>query len=172
MRLIKTFNEESVPEEEKSEFLKEISVRIVVIDDNDDVALLYSNKGDFYVLPGGRMENGETPQESVIRESKEETGCNVEVLKEIGKTIQIKAKKRKIEESLCYLARVLGEKRQPDFQEEESSEGFIIFWLSIDDAKRRIGSNKVSKNLCYNYITERDLLFLEEAFVEERYGLS
>ncbi len=168
MRLIKTFNEENVSEEEKREFFKEVSVRIVVIDDNDNVAILYSNKGDFYVLPGGRIENGETIQESVIRESGEETGCNVEVLREIGKTIQIKAKKRMIEESLCYLARVLGEKRRPDFQEEESSEDFTIFWFSIDDAKKRIGSNKVSKNLYYNYITERDLLFLKESFIEER----
>lgn len=38
----------------------------------------------YWALPGGRAELGETVEETVIREVKEETGLDVEILKKIG----------------------------------------------------------------------------------------
>ena len=37
-----------------------------------------------WALPGGRAEPGETVEETVVREVKEETGLDVEILKKIG----------------------------------------------------------------------------------------
>ena len=53
-----------------------------IIQRNDKVLLLYSKKLDYYMLPGGRIENNETPSDCVVRELREETGFDVNAIKE------------------------------------------------------------------------------------------
>jgi 8-oxo-dGTP pyrophosphatase MutT (NUDIX family) len=49
-----------------------------------DVLLVCEN-GTFWGFPKGRIESGETPQKTAIREIAEETGCmNTAVIKELG----------------------------------------------------------------------------------------
>jgi 8-oxo-dGTP diphosphatase len=38
----------------------------------------------YWALPGGRAEQGETVEQTIVREVKEETGLNVEVVRKIG----------------------------------------------------------------------------------------
>jgi len=55
-------------------------VSVVVVEDNK-ILLVRHRKGNrqYWVLPGGRLEYGETFQECGVRELKEETGLDVEV---------------------------------------------------------------------------------------------
>lgn len=53
------------------------------------ILLLYKNYGDRYsgwVLPKGSMEEGETYEQTALREVKEETGANAEIIKYIDET--------------------------------------------------------------------------------------
>lgn len=53
------------------------------------ILLLYKNYGDRYsgwVLPKGSMEDGETFEETALREVKEETGATAEIVKYIDET--------------------------------------------------------------------------------------
>ena len=68
------------------------SVRIVLLDEKNLVAVLYVGKVDFYTLPGGSIEDGETPEEAAIRETQEETGCDSEIIHALGiskKTVRL-----------------------------------------------------------------------------------
>jgi len=76
--------------EEKKSVRKKFSGRTVVaiIEFADNKILLVKRgtvafKG-FWALPGGRVETGETVEEAVVREVKEETGLDVEIVRKIG----------------------------------------------------------------------------------------
>lgn len=58
-------------------------VSVIVITDDQKILLVRHRKGNrlYWVLPGGRLEYGETFEECAVRELKEETGLEVEVEK-------------------------------------------------------------------------------------------
>ncbi len=61
------------------------SARSVIIR-NGKVAMIHSEKYDYYKFPGGGIENGEDPFDAMIRETQEEAGLTVipETVKEYG----------------------------------------------------------------------------------------
>ena len=64
---------------------KRPSVRGIIIKDGK-IAMMHSKKFDYYKLPGGGIEPGETLEETLIREVREESGLIVkkETIKEFG----------------------------------------------------------------------------------------
>lgn len=58
-------------------------VSVIVLTDDQRILLVRHRKGNrlYWVLPGGRLEYGETFHECAVRELKEETGLDVEVEK-------------------------------------------------------------------------------------------
>ena len=61
------------------------SARSIIIKDGR-IAMIHSQKYDYYKFPGGGIENGENPVEAMIRETQEEAGLMVlpETVKEYG----------------------------------------------------------------------------------------
>lgn len=65
---------------------------------NNSILMLKKPRRGWYVVPGGKMEDGENIKDSVVREFKEETGLNIEnpelkgsftfIMKEENKTVQ------------------------------------------------------------------------------------
>ena len=56
----------------------------VIFDDQKRVLLCHRRDMDAWNLPGGRVEDGETPWDAAIRETREEVGLNVEVVRLTG----------------------------------------------------------------------------------------
>lgn len=58
-------------------------ISVIAITDEQKILLVRHRKGSrqYWVLPGGRLEYGETFKECAIRELKEETGLDIEVEK-------------------------------------------------------------------------------------------
>lgn len=69
---------------------KRVSSRAIIIDDNKLLTMFRRKiKSDgtvkeYYVIPGGCLEEGETLEENVIRELKEEFNVDIEVVKFLG----------------------------------------------------------------------------------------
>ena len=61
-----------------------IGVFGIIKDDKNRVLFCLRNDYDLWNLPGGGLENDESPWQGVIREVKEETGLTVEVVRLIG----------------------------------------------------------------------------------------
>ncbi len=64
----------------------------------------------YWGLPGGRMDPGETIEQTVVREVKEETGLDVEVVRKIGEYIE-KGVKDDVEYEYyptCFLVTIVG----------------------------------------------------------------
>lgn len=50
----------------------------VIVNDKNEILLFKSTKWQGWVIPGGHVEYGETIKDACIRETKEETGLNIE----------------------------------------------------------------------------------------------
>ncbi|MGW1170820.1 NUDIX domain-containing protein [Streptomyces sp. NPDC002550] len=72
---------ESSAEPRTREAALRVSARAVVVDQDGRVLLIRhrDNDREFHVLPGGRVEPGETAAEAACREVKEETGLQVDI---------------------------------------------------------------------------------------------
>lgn len=94
---------------------------------NNSLLCIKQDKGtykDFIWLPAGHLEKGESPEEAVIREVKEETGLNVKVKKLVMK-VQFKPFL-----FYFYLCEIVGGKI------ETRGEIKKIFWLTFDKILR------------------------------------
>ena len=66
------------------------AVRCYLIKDNKVVVTKYKDgnkKSGYYDITGGKIEEGESPEETAIREMKEETGIDIKNLKYKGNMI-------------------------------------------------------------------------------------
>ena len=63
--------------------MTEIAVNVAVLQNNK---ILLTQRDDFetWILPGGGVEDGESIAQAAIRETKEETGLDVELTKLVG----------------------------------------------------------------------------------------
>ena len=107
------------------------AVRCYCIRDNKVVAIRYKkghNKEGYYDMPGGKIEEGELPEEAAIREIKEETGIDANNPIHKGKLI-VDAPMRQYELEVFVVYEINGE---PEEAEENTSE-----WLEINELLRK-----------------------------------
>ncbi|MCD4705746.1 NUDIX domain-containing protein [bacterium] len=64
---------------DKNKKIKHFTASALIID-NNKVLLVYHKKLDVWLYPGGHVEKNENPDETLIREVKEETGLDVKII--------------------------------------------------------------------------------------------
>ena len=106
---------------------KEKSCGCIVID-NGKVLLIQHLKGH-WDIPKGHMEAGETEQETALREVKEETGVDVEIISDKRYTLEYTVENGNLKEVVYFIAKKIGGDEKA--QETEVSE---IRWLAFDEA--------------------------------------
>jgi 8-oxo-dGTP diphosphatase len=90
---------------------------------------------DYYVLPGGGVEEGEKPEEAVLREVKEETTLDVKLIKHL-QTWRSKYREWDNEHQLFFCEYISGEpKLQSDSSEAKKTteeNTYKPVWVGID----------------------------------------
>jgi len=114
-----------------------IRAGIVLIEDNK-VALIERHRAgiDYFVFPGGGVDEGESPEQAAIREAMEELGIEV-VIKQKVAEIQIGRKSRQV----YFLAEQIGGEfgtgggeEYTDSDPNDPEEGiYIPTWMPIDE---------------------------------------
>ena len=132
------------------------AVRCFLIKDNKVVVTKYkegNKKAGYYEIPGGKIEEGETPEQTAIREMKEETGLKIKNLKNKGKMI-IEYPDRIFDFDVFLCNESEGE---PQNFEENTSE-----WIEI---KELLKKEKILSNIM---ILDR---FFIKGLIDEQYNI-
>lgn len=110
---------------------EEKSCGCIILDKN--CVLLVKHNSGHWDFPKGHVEEGETEEQTAIREVKEETGIDVEVRKKHRYTIQYMPKSDVKKEVVFFLAKKKKGIEMPQVEEVEKVE-----WVAINEALQRI----------------------------------
>jgi len=138
------------------------AVRAVIIDNNNNTPILKVKGGEYFKIPGGTIEVGESEDEALVREIKEEAGCEAEIIEKIGEFEFEGKESGRIYHSVCYLAKLIGEKGDAAFDDWESERDFTLIWLPLSKAIETFQSCHPEDEI-EKIINERDMNFLIKA---------
>ncbi|MBP9819286.1 NUDIX domain-containing protein [Candidatus Woesebacteria bacterium] len=161
MKLLKLINPEDVSDEAVKSYSTREAVRAVVFDKENNIALLYVSRDNYYKLPGGGLEQGEDYLTALRRECVEEIGCDIHVIDEIGEVTEYRQFCNLKQTSYCYLANLEGEKGVPNLMPDEIEDGFQLVWVPLKEALIRLSKNFGATLESRSYIVPRDITFLE-----------
>lgn len=106
-----------------------------IIIDNNSVLVVKHNAGH-WDFPKGHVENNETEEQTALREVKEETNIDVEIIPGYRYVIEYSPKEDVLKQVVFFIAKKISSEIKA--QESEISE---IKWLKLDDALEQITHN-------------------------------
>ncbi len=118
------------------------SVRGIIFDDKNNIAMIYSKKYHFYKFPGGGIEENETHLDTLAREIKEETGMTLipETAKEFGEVLKIQKGDEvgeniiHVQQNFYYTCRVEDKIGEQDLDDGEKDLDFVLEFIPVEKA--------------------------------------
>ena len=118
-----------------------LGARGIVIREDGKIAIFNKSNKNEYKLPGGGIEDDENPEEAFKREVLEETGCKVEIIKELGTTEEYKSLDNFKQISYVFVGKVLEDTRQLNVTQKEKDEGAKLVWKTPENALKVIAES-------------------------------
>lgn len=137
-----------------------LAARAVVRNRAGLIGVTYIRKFDLYNLPGGGVEDGESPEDTVRREVREEAGCTCASVTPLGIVFENRGSQNFVQQS-WYFAVEAGEDNLPmELTEKERANGTEIQWHTLETAIRLISGQDVTMD-SRKFVRARDLAALE-----------
>jgi len=149
------------PEQLKNSYELRKSARVILINEAGEIAIQHLQNYHFYKLPGGGVDPGETIEEALVREVREEVGCDCKIERPIGVTIEYRDKYKLIHLSYGFVATVTSPITTVAFEEAEIAAGQTNIWVAPHEVLGLIRNGKRT-NYESHFNIPRELAFLEE----------
>ncbi|SIO96442.1 NUDIX hydrolase [Vibrio spartinae] len=117
-----------------------LASRAIVLNKQNEILALYTDRFDDYSLPGGGLRDGEDPIVGMVRELQEETGAyNVHNIQPLGIYEEFRPKGTEAGQvvhvvSYCYACKVADQLKEPTPENYEIQNGSHPVWLDIHQA--------------------------------------
>lgn len=139
----------SMEGEEKTVIYRERACGALIKEDKILMVYIEQATRKFWTLPGGGIEEGETPEQACIREFKEETGLNVESERFLFEYVSQRT--NKTSKTSCFLLRIKDDynnlKLGYDPEKLDNQELKDIKWQTMREFKDDVQVSKVIKAL-------------------------
>jgi 8-oxo-dGTP diphosphatase len=129
----------------------QIAVDAIIDDKQGNIILIkrkYPPYKDYYALPGGAVEKGETQKQAVIREIKEETNLDIEIVDKIGVYDRPGRDPRGDVHSTVYKCRIIGGKDKIK-SGDDSKDVFVISFKELKNIKLAFDHKEMLKDAGY-----------------------
>ena len=163
--LIELFDQDIFPSKHKPKLISynlRRAARAVLLDSKNQVALLHVSHHNFWKLPGGGIDQGETIFEGLKREIREEVGCSVSKIKSIGETLEFRNQTNTVQVSYCFTGKAVKPFSKIHLEDDELADGLNLHWVSLSKAVSLI-KNSNPTNYDGHFIKLRDLAILHKA---------
>lgn len=165
MQLLTTIKAKDVdpnsPHFEYESFTYRPAVRAVVQDEDGRIALMYIKKWDYYMLPGGGIDEGEDNEHALSREILEELGCEVEVKEVLGKIETYFDRWQQKQVDYCFVAQKLKNANAASLSPFENEERFEQVWAQDLQHAYHLLTQSSPENRDGKLVQARDVRFLE-----------
>jgi 8-oxo-dGTP diphosphatase len=140
------------------------AARMILINYENQIALMHVTCDKYHKLPGGGIEGDEDIQKALIREVLEESGFVAQVLQEVGIVIEERLYPGEptgfFQISYCFFGKLVREGKQ-SLTKSEKERGFKLVWVSIREGIAILEKEKPS-GYSPRFINKRDVLFLKK----------
>ena len=141
-----------------SSYATRIAARGIVLD-GEKIAILKVSKLGFYKLPGGGVEEGETPEIAFKREIMEEVGCDCEISSNLGKIEEYRDGFKLKQTSHVFVSDLVGIVGSNHLEPDELAEGFEVMWVTPVEAIKLLQSSTPT-DYEGKFIIKRDLAII------------
>jgi ADP-ribose pyrophosphatase YjhB (NUDIX family) len=125
------------------------------------IAILNARSLSLHKLPGGGVEGHESIGEGLEREIREETGCKINQIREIGIVIEYRDRIEMMQVSYVFVGHVQDNSGQPVFTQKEKDEGFVLEWMDASEAVDVMKNKDKPNSYAGKFIRVRDMAILE-----------
>lgn len=136
------------------------SARAILRKEDGTIAIQYLQNHFLHKLPGGGVEPGESVPTAVLREVKEEVGCDASLLYSLGVVIEYREQQKLLHISECFVADVVGTIGVSNLEQAEIDEGMITIWITPEEAIKKMNAD-TPNTYQGPFITARECAFLQ-----------